>query len=192
MDVLHRIMVRLKKPSVFVSIVSEIIAIMLIFNVKVDVGVAEGLLAAVSSIFVTLGILSNPMKLGKGYQDDMRICENCGKMKRHVLVGGQLLCEDCGTKFVEISIADFEKIQNGEVDITDLAPEQSETVVENENYDENDEENDEEKVGINDDEKAVGTMNDVTEVLEKMNNIVEQLSNKQSEKSTTFAQKAKK
>lgn len=186
MSVLDRIFVRLKKPSVLVSIISEIIAIMLIFNVKVDVGVAEGLLAAVSSIFVTLGILSNPMKLGNGYQDDMRICENCGKMKRHVLVGGQLLCEDCGTKFVEVSIADFEKIQNGEVDITDLATsensnletETDETTTPETTTSKSEDTKSENTISDEDTENKNSTIDDVSQVLEKVNNIVEQLTEK--------------
>ncbi len=176
MDIFERILVRLKKPSVLVSIISEIIAIMLIFNVKVDVGVAEGLLAAVSSIFVTLGILSNPMKLGNGYQDDIRLCENCGKMKRHVLVGGQLLCEDCGTKFVEVSIADFEKIESGEVDITNLATTES-VNIENANA-----ENISAETTTNESEDDIknesSTIDDVSQVLEKVTNIVEQLTEK--------------
>ena len=93
---------RLKKPSVLASIISEIGAILVILNIQVDVTAVEGFIAAVSAILITLGILSNPTTLTKGYKDDVRTCQNCGVKKRHVLVGNDLLCSDCGTKYIGI------------------------------------------------------------------------------------------
>ncbi len=166
-DSFHRILARLKKPSVIVSIISEIIAILMIFNVQVDVSAMESTLAAATSIFVTLGILSNPTTLNNGYKDDIRLCKNCGKMKRHVLVGGQLLCEDCGTKFVEVSDEDFEKIQNGELEIADTKSKEEIVILETVPAEE-----------VTETPNINETISNVGEVLNTVSDIITELSDK--------------
>ncbi len=89
---------RLKNPSVVLSIASQIIAILMLLNVHVDEGIVTGIVAAVCSILVLLGIMSNPESTKKGYGDDIYKCPNCNCDCEYVEVNGKLVCKKCGTE----------------------------------------------------------------------------------------------
>ena len=89
---------RLKNPTVITSLVSQIIAILVVFNVNVDVSATTQVVGAVASLLVTLGILSNPDNEKKRYIDDIELCESCGRKTLHVKVGNDLVCKNCGAK----------------------------------------------------------------------------------------------
>ncbi|MEG1578708.1 MAG: phage holin [Oscillospiraceae bacterium] len=90
------ILERLKQPSVLISIASQIAALLLLFNVQVDMNLVTGVITALCSIFVLLGILSDPTTETRGYGDDWQYCANCHKESRHITVNGQKICRDCG------------------------------------------------------------------------------------------------
>lgn len=96
MTQLKIILTRLRNPAVITSLVSEGIAILLLLNVDIDVNMVAGVLATLTSMLVVLGVLSNPDTKKKGYGDDIAICSGCGEETQHVLVGGELVCKDCG------------------------------------------------------------------------------------------------
>ncbi len=93
---LKSILKRLKNPSVLISIGSQIVTILLLFNIQVDVDLITGVIAAACSIFVLLGILSDPNTQNKGYPDDVFQCSHCNKPTEHVVVNGQMVCRECG------------------------------------------------------------------------------------------------
>lgn len=88
---------RLKNPTVFLSVLSQIISIMALLNISINVDLVTGTAVSVCSILVTLGIMSNPTTKNKGYGDDMEFCENCNEKTEHFAVGDQLICRHCGT-----------------------------------------------------------------------------------------------
>jgi uncharacterized membrane protein len=88
---------RLRNPSVILSIASQVITILLLFNVNVDRDIIFGVITASCTILTLLGIMSNPSTETQGYTDDIYICEHCNKETVHVMVNGQLVCTECGT-----------------------------------------------------------------------------------------------
>lgn len=93
------ILQRLKNPSVLISIASQIITILVLLKVNVDVNLVSGIIAAICSILVLLGILSDPNTTNKGFNDIILPCENCGKNSRHVTINNDILCSMCGNKY---------------------------------------------------------------------------------------------
>lgn len=88
---------RLKNPSVILSILSQIIALLLLFGFKINENIIMSVAAIACSILTTLGILSNPDTKNKGYGDDIITCSECGKSCVHCNVNGQMICSNCGT-----------------------------------------------------------------------------------------------
>lgn len=98
MTQINIIIERLKKPTVIISLVSQVVGILILLDVNIDSEAITGITTSVTAILVTLGILSNPDTVNTGYGDDLAFCEGCGEEKQHVSIGGELYCSDCGTK----------------------------------------------------------------------------------------------
>ncbi len=96
MNQLKIVLQRLKNPAVITSLVSEFIAILMLLNIDVDANMIAGIIATITSMLVMLGILSNPDTETKGFGDDIAVCSGCGEETQHVLVGGELVCQNCG------------------------------------------------------------------------------------------------
>lgn len=88
---------RLRKPTVLLSIVSQIITIMTLLNISVDADAFTSIAVSVCSVLVTLGIMSNPTTIKKGFGDDIEFCKNCKIKTEHALIGDKLICKGCGT-----------------------------------------------------------------------------------------------
>lgn len=87
---------RLKKPSVIISLISQVGGIILLISHNSDINLITKIIIAVCSILVTLGILSNPDSRKAFYGDDICNCKNCHKPSAHVIVNGILVCRECG------------------------------------------------------------------------------------------------
>lgn len=98
MTQINIIIERLKKPTVIISLISQIVGILILLDVNIDSEAITGIATSVTAILVTLGILSNPDTVTSGYGDDIAYCEGCEEEKSHVAIGGELYCSDCGTK----------------------------------------------------------------------------------------------
>lgn len=96
MEQLKLILKRLKRPGVIISITSQIITVLLLLNVNVNIDVVTGIVTAICSILVLLGILSDPDSEQMGYGDIFALCSGCGKKTHHVFINGQLVCKECG------------------------------------------------------------------------------------------------
>jgi uncharacterized membrane protein len=92
---------RLKKPSTIISLTSQVVSILLLLGVHINQTEVMGIAAAICSLLVTMGVLSNPDSNKKGYGDDLKICSNDGNLTKHVLVNGQMVCEECGAVYKE-------------------------------------------------------------------------------------------
>ena len=90
---------RLKKPSVLLSVVSQILALLLIFGVKVDESLVMQIAVILCSILATLGVMQNPDTRKKGYGDDILKCSRTGKMEPHVMVNNRMVCVNCGAEY---------------------------------------------------------------------------------------------
>ncbi|MEG2383474.1 MAG: hypothetical protein RR885_00055 [Oscillospiraceae bacterium] len=86
----------MKRPSVLLSIAAQVVAILTLLRVQVDMTIVTGIIAAISSILVLLGIMSDPDTKKLGYGDDIMFCENCQKDSVHKLINGVLVCKECG------------------------------------------------------------------------------------------------
>lgn len=95
MQMLHR----LKKPSVLLSIVSQVVAVLLMLGFDVNEGMVMSVAVGISSVLVTLGILSNPDAHKSGYGDDILTCSASGNLEPHVMVNGQMVCANCGAVY---------------------------------------------------------------------------------------------
>lgn len=87
---------RLKKPSVIVSLVSQIAGIILLISHNENLNTITKIVVLLFSILVTLGILSNPDSQKSGYGDDIKVCPSCDKECNCVLVNGEFICSECG------------------------------------------------------------------------------------------------
>ncbi len=97
MNELQLLVKRLRKPSVIASLFSQIIALLMIFQVDVDMNMLTGAMTTITSILIILGIVSNPDAKTRGYNDDYAICSKCGKRTQHISINGQEICTKCGT-----------------------------------------------------------------------------------------------
>lgn len=98
---LKKMLKRLKNPTTILSILSEIITILILLKVDVNVDLVTGIVTAVCSILVLLGIMSNPTTVTKGYGDDILYCKNCQEKTENVVINNELCCTKCGQKHEE-------------------------------------------------------------------------------------------
>ena len=87
---------RLKKPSVVLSVTSQIVTILLLFGFNVNESLVLAIVTAACSILVTLGILSNPDTQNKTYGEDLLVCSSTGELAQHTQIGGQMVCNSSG------------------------------------------------------------------------------------------------
>ena len=93
---LTQMFLRLKKPSVVLSIVSQVVAILLMLGLKVNESTIMAVATGGCSILATMGILSNPDASKSGYGDDLLICSKSGQLERHGMVNGPMGCGNWG------------------------------------------------------------------------------------------------
>ena len=96
---LTKIIIRIKKPSVVLSLVSNFITLLVTMGFKLDSKYIMSLATIICSILVTLGILSNPDSATKGYGDKYLICSRTGQLEPHEEIGGKMLCQNCGAEY---------------------------------------------------------------------------------------------
>ncbi len=96
---LKNFVTRLRKPSILIGLVSQVISVLILVGVRVDQTAVMGVVTAITSILVTMGVLSNPDTKKKGFGDDIYPCSLTGELEQHVLVNGQLVCQKCGAVY---------------------------------------------------------------------------------------------
>lgn len=96
MNQLKTIVARLKNPSVIISITSQIISMLVLFNINVDRGAITAVITTACSVLVMLGIMSNPDTVNRGYGDDLYQCSGCHETTAHLRVGESFVCSKCG------------------------------------------------------------------------------------------------
>lgn len=90
------ILQRLRKPSVVLSIASQVAAILVVFGLQIDRDAFMTVVVLGCSILTTLGVLSNPDSTKRGYGDDILTCSKSGRKERHALINGEYVCVNCG------------------------------------------------------------------------------------------------
>ena len=90
---------RLNNPSVILSLVSQVVQILFLVGINVNQKTVLSVMTAACSIFVTLGVLSNPDTESSGYADDIYPCSATGKLEKHVTVAGELVCQEHGAVY---------------------------------------------------------------------------------------------
>ncbi|MEG2000204.1 MAG: phage holin [Evtepia sp.] len=98
MTQIKTILERLKNPSVLMSILAQITSLLILFQIHVDMNLVNGVMTAVSSILILLGILSDPNTQKKGYGDDIMTCADCGETGVHYKINGKMTCKNCGNQ----------------------------------------------------------------------------------------------
>lgn len=93
---LRLILKRIRKPSVIASLTSQIIALLVLFEVQIDTAFISNFVTVITSIMIILGIFSNPDSQQKGYGDDIRTCSKCKQLTQHVKIGDNMICVNCG------------------------------------------------------------------------------------------------
>ncbi len=97
MNQVQLILKRLRKPSVIASLTSQALTLCILLGINVDATLVTSVITTFTSIFVILGIFSNPDAQKKGYGDDIIPCKNCGKLSQHVKAGDNMICTNCGS-----------------------------------------------------------------------------------------------
>ncbi len=72
---------------------------MMLLGISLDTNLIMGIVAGLSSVMVTMGVLSNPDSVNKGYGDDILKCSREGVMEKHVMVAGKMVCQACGAVY---------------------------------------------------------------------------------------------
>ena len=65
------LMKRILNPTVFTSIISQIVILLTMFNINVDTQQVSLAVTAITTILITLGIMSNPDTKNKTFLDDI-------------------------------------------------------------------------------------------------------------------------
>lgn len=102
MKQIQLILNRLRKPSVIISIISQLATILILCGVDIDKNLTTTIITAICSILTLLGILSDPESQNKGFSDTILICSHCNKASRHVYVNGKYICAECGCEYINI------------------------------------------------------------------------------------------
>lgn len=93
------ILQKIKNPSVLLSMLSQIIAVLLLLEVDVNISLVTGLVTAVCSILSLLGLWRFPFSKQKGTDSPTDLplpCDNCGSNTPHTLINGYMTCSKCG------------------------------------------------------------------------------------------------
>jgi uncharacterized membrane protein len=93
------ILSRIRKPSVIMSVTSQLISQLLILGVDLDQSTIMTVVAIGCTILASLGILSNPDTQKGGYGDDILTSAGTGKKEPHVLINGQMVCKSSGVVY---------------------------------------------------------------------------------------------
>lgn len=96
MEQMRIILKRLRKPSVIISLLAQAASIVMVLNLSADMDMISGIVLSACSVFVILGILSNPSTRKKGYGDDILLCSGQNRQHEHVEVAGKMVCTECG------------------------------------------------------------------------------------------------
>lgn len=113
---------RLRKPSVALSLVSHVLTLCITMGFELNENHIMSVATILCSILVTLGILSNPESLKKGYGDDYLICSASGKLEQHVKVNNQMVCANCGAVYNPEAKAVTKSLENPEPAISKAEP----------------------------------------------------------------------
>lgn len=98
MEQLGYIIQRLKKPSVLISISSQIATLLLVANINIDEVIIIEVISVICTLLTFFGIVSNPDTDNKGFGDDIAFCDKCNKNSKYIRIGNQVICTECGTK----------------------------------------------------------------------------------------------
>ncbi|MEG2936215.1 MAG: hypothetical protein RR844_06980 [Clostridium sp.] len=117
----NSILKRFKNPLVITSIISQILIILTIMNIKVDTDAVTNVIVAFCSILVSLGIMNNPVKgkeieknNGNYSKKSLKIkCPNCGTTTEYLMVDCELMSDDEGNLY-GISFNDMKNKNTGE------------------------------------------------------------------------------
>ena len=104
---------RLRKPSVVISIVSQIAILLISFGFDVNHNAVLQFAEIICSLFVFIGIMHNPDAKSKGYGDDILECSNEHEKEPHVLINGRLVCKICSTYYDEENKQQINKYKKG-------------------------------------------------------------------------------
>ncbi|MFI3208769.1 MAG: hypothetical protein R3Y40_06490 [Eubacteriales bacterium] len=103
MTQLRLIVKRLRKPSVIASLTSQIITMLVLLGIEINTTLVTSVISCLTSIFIILGIFSNPDAKRRGYRDDISPCTKCNGMTQHVMVADEMVCTICGCSSNDLS-----------------------------------------------------------------------------------------
>lgn len=89
---LRKIWERLRKPSVVISLTSQVGALLILLGYSIDEQALLTVVAALCSILATLGIMSSS-------ETKLLRCSACGTPEPHVEVNDRLVCQTCGAVY---------------------------------------------------------------------------------------------
>ena len=96
MKTLKLIWNRLKKPHVLLGVLSQLIILLKVFDIKINTESLSVAVTAICSILVLMGIIADPDNSTNGLCNEIQKCENCGQTTCHLKVDNTLICKNCG------------------------------------------------------------------------------------------------
>lgn len=101
---MKEILKKLKNPTVLFSVLSQLVALLILLGVKLNEDTAVAVIGIIMSILGTLGIIQKA-DVDKLKADTVLLpCSNTGLEEPHVLINGKMICTKCGAEYIETKI----------------------------------------------------------------------------------------
>lgn len=99
---MKQILQKLKNPAVLFSVLSQIVAILILVGVNINEDTAMTFIGIGMSILATLGIIGQNQNKQKPpeLELDYLPCANTGDQECHIMIDGQMTCVKCGAKYI--------------------------------------------------------------------------------------------
>ena len=88
------ILQRLRKPTIMMSVASQILTILILCGIKIDEAAIMTIATALCALLSTIGILSSADIKKKNKAGDV---PDENKVQQNVLTSGSIVCKNCGT-----------------------------------------------------------------------------------------------
>ena len=98
-DTINKILEKIKKPTILLAVVSEVVTILMLFDLKVDQNLVMTAVTSLSSILIMVGIMSDPYKKNDNNEHVLAYCPHCDKTTWHIMVDGKEICRECAYEF---------------------------------------------------------------------------------------------
>ncbi len=89
----------LKNPQTLSTVASQIVAMLLLVGVRMDEEIVLTVIGMAIGLLSTLGLIHKSESSDLGLYAKRLHCSRSGKLTTHLLIGGRMICRDCGAVY---------------------------------------------------------------------------------------------